>query len=102
MYYAGRKHHVGLMAPAVKYVIAGGVISSSCNDRSPNHRCCCLILDYIAVLPSEKVPLKDKSRLMAGAGMLGILFNQGCYVSARFDITGRCINHHHHHAHVDW
>lgn len=69
----------GLMAPAVKYVIAGGVISSLVMTDLRIIGAAVLFWITSLFLPSEKVPLKDKS-LMAGAGMLGILFNQGCYV----------------------
>lgn len=69
----------GLMAPAVKYVIAGGVISSLVMTDLRIIGAAILFWITSLFLPSEKVPLKDKA-LMAGAGMLGILFNQGCYV----------------------
>ncbi len=69
----------GLMAPVVKLVLASGVIAPF------------LLVDFRMVgaavlfwltsvfLPKEHVPLCDKLRLF-GAGMLGVLLNQGCFI----------------------
>ena len=54
----------GLMAPAVKYVIAGGVISSLVMTDLRIIGAAVLFWITSLFLPSEKVPLKDKA-LMA-------------------------------------
>lgn len=69
----------GLMAPIAKFVMGGAVVTPllMTNFRIAG----AAILFWIAsmFLPREHVPAKDKL-LLAGAAMLGILFNQGCYV----------------------
>ena len=70
----------GLMAPVAKTVMAAGVVTPllMTNFRIVG----AAVLFWIASLfvPYEKVPGKDLLRL-AGAAMLGILFNQGSYIS---------------------
>ncbi len=70
----------GLMAPVAKTVMAAGVVTPllMTNFRIVG----AAVLFWIASLfvPYEKVPAKDLLK-MAGAAMLGILFNQGSYIS---------------------
>ena len=70
----------GLMAPVAKTVMAAGVVTPllMTNFRIVG----AAVLFWVASLfvPYEKVPGKDLLRL-AGAAMLGILFNQGSYIS---------------------
>ncbi len=69
----------GLMSPAAKFVIAAGVLTPVIvtDFRIVG----AALLFWIASLATrrEKVPFADLARL-AGAGMLGILFNQGCFI----------------------
>lgn len=70
----------GLMAPVAKTVMAAGVVTPllMTNFRIVG----AAVLFWIASLfvPYQRVPGKDLLRL-AGAAMLGILFNQGSYIS---------------------
>lgn len=70
----------GLMAPVVKIVLAGGIISSLVMTDFRIFGAAILFWFTSIFLPKEYVPLRDRA-LMFGAGMIGILFNQGCYVS---------------------
>jgi len=69
----------GLMAPVAKLVMAAGIITplvlTDCRIVGA------AVLFWLLSLCSkrEHVPAGDLLRL-AGAGMLGILFNQGCYI----------------------
>ncbi len=69
----------GLMAPVAKIVLSAGMVVplvlTDCRIIGA------AILFWILSLfrPSEHVPLADLARL-AGAGLLGIVFNQGCYI----------------------
>ncbi len=69
----------GLMAPTAKVVMAAGLVSpllmTDCRILGA------AVLFWIASIfaPYQKVPPKDLL-LLAGAGMMGIVFNQGCYV----------------------
>lgn len=69
----------GLMAPVAKLVMAAGVVTplvlTDC--RIVGAAILFWILSFFC--PREHVPAADILRL-AGAGMLGILFNQGCYI----------------------
>lgn len=69
----------GMMAPIAKITMASGVISPllMTNFRIVG----AMILFWIASMftPKEYVPLGDRLRL-AGAGMLGIVCNQGSYI----------------------
>lgn len=69
----------GLMAPVVKIVVAGGIVTPLLMTNFRIFGAMALFWLTSLFLPSERVPWKDKA-MMAGAGMLGILFNQGCYV----------------------
>lgn len=70
----------GLMAPIVKLVVAGGIISSLVMTDFRIFGAAILFWITSLFLPKDRVPWRDKA-LMAGAGMLGILLNQGCYIS---------------------
>ncbi|MDE6341121.1 MAG: DMT family transporter, partial [Muribaculaceae bacterium] len=69
----------GLMSPVAKLVFASGVILPvlMVDFRIAG----AAILFWITSLftPSEHVPLRDKL-LLFGAGMIGILLNQGCFI----------------------
>lgn len=70
----------GLMAPVAKTVMAAGVVTPL---LMTNFRIIgAAVLFWVTSLftPAERVPRGDLLRL-AGAAMLGILFNQGCYIS---------------------
>lgn len=70
----------GLMAPVVKIVMAGGLVTSLLITNFRIFGAAALFWITSCFLPSEKVPRKDLL-LLAGAAMLGIAFNQGCYVT---------------------
>ncbi|MDO4320371.1 MAG: DMT family transporter [Bacteroidales bacterium] len=69
----------GLMAPVAKLVMAGAVISplmlTDC--RIVGAALLFWVMSFFS--RREHVPARDLA-LLAGAGMLGILFNQGCYI----------------------
>ncbi len=69
----------GLMAPVAKLVMAAGVITPLilADFRMLGAAALFWILSFFG--KQERVPWPDLLRL-AGAGMLGILFNQGCYI----------------------
>lgn len=69
----------GLMAPVAKMVFATGII---CPLIMVDFRVAgAAVLFWITsvFLPQEHVPFKDILRLF-GAGMIGVLFNQGCFI----------------------
>lgn len=69
----------GLMSPVAKMVFAGGIVAPAVMvDFRVG---VAALLFWIASLftPKEHVPFKDILRLL-GAGMLGVLFNQGCFI----------------------
>lgn len=69
----------GLMAPVAKLVMAAGIVSPLLMGGF--RMAGAAILFWIASLfvPRQHVPFADLLRL-AGAAMLGIVFNQGCYL----------------------
>lgn len=69
----------GLMAPVAKMVMAAGIVSPLLMTSFRILGAALLFWTASLFVPDEKVPLRDLL-LMAGAAMLGILFNQGCYV----------------------
>lgn len=69
----------GLMAPIVKLVLSSGVIAPLLLVDFRMAGAALLFWLTSVFLPEENVPLKDKIRLF-GAGMLGVLFNQGCFI----------------------
>lgn len=69
----------GLMAPTAKMVLGAGVISSLLLTDFRIFGAALLFWCAAAFAPREHVPLRDKL-LLAGAGVLSILTNQGCYI----------------------
>ncbi|WP_297059105.1 DMT family transporter [uncultured Duncaniella sp.] len=69
----------GLMAPVAKMVMAAGIVSPLLMTSFRILGAALLFWTASLFVPDEKVPPRDLL-LMAGAAMLGILFNQGCYV----------------------
>ena len=69
----------GLMAPVAKMVVAAGIVSPLLMTSFRILGAALLFWTASLFVPDEKVPPRDLL-LMAGAAMLGILFNQGCYV----------------------
>lgn len=69
----------GLMAPVAKMVFASGVILPFIMVDFRVGGAAILFGILSLFLPKEKVPAADLLRLF-GAGMLGILLNQGCYI----------------------
>lgn len=69
----------GLMAPVAKLVMAAGVVTPllMTNFRIVGAAVLFWLASFCA--PRQHVPWPDKLRL-AGAGLLGIVFNQGCYI----------------------
>lgn len=69
----------GLMAPIAKMVMAAGIVSPLLMTNFRILGAALLFWTASLFAPYEKVPPRDLL-LLAGAAMLGILFNQGCYV----------------------
>ena len=69
----------GLMAPVVKLVLASGVVVPLLMVDFRVVGAAALFWVASMMVPRQHVPVRDKL-LMAGAGMLGILLNQGCYI----------------------
>lgn len=69
----------GLMAPIAKIVLTTGVVTPLLMTNFRIIGAAILFWITSAFMPKEKVPAKDLL-LLAGAGMLGIVFNQGCYI----------------------
>ena len=69
----------GLMAPVAKMVMAAGLVSPLLMTNFRIIGAALLFWTASLFVPREKVPPRDLL-LLAGAAMLGILFNQGCYV----------------------
>ncbi|MBO5456063.1 MAG: DMT family transporter [Muribaculaceae bacterium] len=69
----------GLMAPIAKIVMAAGIVSPLLMTNFRIFGAAILFWITSLFLPSEKVTRRDLL-LLAGAGMLGIVFNQGCYI----------------------
>lgn len=70
----------GLMAPIVKLVLASGVIAPFLLVDFRMAGAAVLFWLTSLFMPKEHVPLKDILRLFV-AGMLGVLLNQGCFIS---------------------
>lgn len=70
----------GLMAPIVKLVLASGVIAPFLLVDFRMAGAAALFWLTSLFTPKEHVPAKDILRLF-GAGMLGVLFNQGCFIA---------------------
>lgn len=69
----------GLMAPVVKIVLASGIITPLLLVDFRMAGAAALFWLTSLFMPREHVPLSDILRL-AGAGMLGVLLNQGCFI----------------------
>lgn len=69
----------GLMSPVTKMVFAAGVVAPMIMVDFRVAGAALLFWVTSLFLPREHVPLKDIFRLF-GAGMLGVLFNQGCFI----------------------
>lgn len=69
----------GLMAPIAKLVMSGAVITPLILADFRIFGATALFWLLSLFMPYEKVPMQDLLKL-AGAALLGILFNQGCYV----------------------
>lgn len=67
------------MAPIAKMVMAAGIVSPLLMTNFRILGAALLFWTASLFAPYEKVPPRDLL-LLAGAAMLGILFNQGCYV----------------------
>lgn len=69
----------GLMSPVAKTVFAAGVVMPMVMVDFRVAGAALLFWLTSLFLPREHVPTKDVLRLF-GAGMLGVLFNQGCFI----------------------
>lgn len=69
----------GLMAPVAKMVLGAGVIGSLMLTDFRIFGAALLFWCASSFVPREHVPLRDLL-LLAGAAVLGILTNQGCYI----------------------
>ena len=69
----------GLMSPVAKMVFAAGVVAPMIMVDFRVAGAAALFWFTSLFLPREHVPLRDILRL-AGAGMLGVLFNQGFFI----------------------
>lgn len=69
----------GLMAPIVKIVLTSGAIAPFLLVDFRMAGAAALFWLTSLFMPKEHVPLPDILRLF-GAGMLGVLFNQGCFI----------------------
>lgn len=69
----------GLMSPVVKLVFASGVVAPLLMVDFRVAGAAALFWLASLFAPKEHVPLADIARLF-GAGMLGVLFNQGCFI----------------------
>lgn len=69
----------GLMAPIVKLVLTSGAVAPLLLVDFRMAGAAALFWFTSLFMPKEHVPLPDILRLF-GAGMLGVLFNQGCFI----------------------
>ncbi len=69
----------GLMSPVVKLTLASGIIAPLIIVDFRVAGAALLFWITSLFLPKENVPLKDVL-LLFGAGMLGVLLNQGCFI----------------------
>ena len=69
----------GLMSPVVKIVLASGAVAPMLLVDFRMAGAAVLFWITSLFMPREHVPARDKL-LLCGAGMLGILFNQGCFI----------------------
>lgn len=76
---AGANVMWGLMAPVAKLVMAAGIVSPMLMGGCRIFGAALLFWIASMFIPKERVGGKDYF-LLAGAAMLGIVFNQGCYL----------------------
>lgn len=69
----------GLMSPVAKLVMASGVVTPLLVTNCRIAGAAALFWILSCFLPKEHVPAADLLRL-AGAALLGIVFNQGCFI----------------------
>ncbi|MBD5256363.1 MAG: DMT family transporter [Bacteroides sp.] len=69
----------GLMSPVAKFVLSSGIIAPLLLTDFRVSGAALLFWILSLFIPYERVPWQDLLRL-AGAGMLGILLNQGCFI----------------------
>ncbi|MDE6301392.1 MAG: DMT family transporter [Muribaculaceae bacterium] len=69
----------GLMSPVAKVVMGAGIVTPLLMTDLRVMGAALLFWLLSIFTPREHVPLKDLA-LLAGAGMLGVLFNQGCFI----------------------
>ena len=69
----------GLMSPVAKFVLSSGIIAPLLLTDFRVSGAALLFWILSLFMPYERVPWQDLLRL-AGAGMLGILLNQGCFI----------------------
>ncbi len=69
----------GLMSPVAKVVMGAGLVSPLLMTDFRVMGAALLFWILSLFTTRERVPLKDLA-LLAGAGMLGVLFNQGCFI----------------------
>ncbi len=69
----------GLMAPVAKIVMAAGIVGPLLMTDFRIAGAALMFWLYSFLRPAEKVETGDKLRLL-GAALLGIVFNQGCYI----------------------
>lgn len=69
----------GLMSPVVKLVLASGVVAPFLLVDFRMAGAAALFWITSLFMPREHVPARDKL-LLCGAGLLGILLNQGCFI----------------------
>lgn len=69
----------GLMSPIAKIVMATGIVTPLLLTDARIMGAAVLFWFTSLFFPNEHVPPRDLM-LLAGAGMLGVLFNQGCFI----------------------
>ncbi|MDE5838577.1 MAG: DMT family transporter [Paramuribaculum sp.] len=69
----------GLMSPVAKFVLSSGIVAPLLLTDFRVGGAALLFWILSLFMPNQRVPWQDLLRL-AGAGMLGILLNQGCFI----------------------
>ena len=69
----------GLMSPVAKLVMGAGIVTPLLMTDFRVIGAAILFWTLSLFMPREHVPARDLA-LLAGAGMLGVLFNQGCFI----------------------
>lgn len=90
----------GLMSPVAKLVFASGIIAPIIMVDFRIAGAALLFWITSLFTDREHVPSIDKLRLF-GAGMIGILLNQGCFIiGGELYLAGRSLARHNNHANV--